>query len=139
MERRPPPGGPLPGGDPYARPVADARDSFRFCGWYRAYREQLGLPDCDEEFLDGFHEHVVAPLGRLPDAPLMLALQEAYRPAYAQLVHRSDWDRTVRDFFARLERILVPLDYERMRHSHEWKRTCAALAIPAAPYFPAGR
>jgi hypothetical protein len=139
VERRSPPGGPLPGGDPYGRPVADAKEYVRFSSWYRAYRGQLGFAERDEDFLEEFHQHVVVPLGRLPEPSLMCALQEAYLAVYPRLGDRADWEGTVRDFFASLGRVLGPLDYERMRHSHEWGRACKALSIPEAPYLPAGR
>lgn len=130
VEVRPPPGGPLPGGDPYLHPVANAREFYRFSPWYRAYRFELGFPERDEDFLAGFHQHVVQPLGRLPEPALMRELQEAYLPCYPRLRDGSDWDGTVRDFFLRLDGILKPLDYERMRHSYEWGKTCRALGIP---------
>jgi hypothetical protein len=132
VERRPPPGGPLKGGDPYARPVTDARDFFRFCTWYRAYRLDLGFPEVDEEFLAEFHHDIVLPLGRLAEPALMRALQEAYRPYYQRRREGNDWDPVARDFFARLDKVLAPLDYERMRYSREWENLCRAHAVPPA-------
>lgn len=130
VERRPPPGGPLKGGDPYARPVTDARDCHRFRTWYEGYRLELGFPEVDEEFLGSFHQHIVLPLGRLPEPALMRALVETYVPYYQRWREGNDWDPMARDFFARLDKVLAPLDYERMRYSHEWESLCRAHAIP---------
>jgi hypothetical protein len=130
VEVRPPPGGPLPGGDPYSHPVEDAREFYRFSAWYHAYRPELGLPERDGDFLEGFHQHVVVPLGRLPQPALMRTLQEAYLPSYPRLRDGMDWEGTVRAFFRRLDEVLGPLDYERMRHSYEWRDDCRELSIP---------
>lgn len=108
--------------DAYARPVAVARRADVFERWYRGYAQLLGFPERDEDFLDGFHRHVVRPLGRLPDPALMRTLQEVYAPLHARLAGGEEWEDAVERLFSALDRVLPLLDYERIRYSREWDR-----------------
>jgi hypothetical protein len=106
----------------YERAAAIARNADRFERWYRSYAPLLGFPERDEDFLYAFYRHIVVPLGRLPEPGLMRTLQEVYAPLHARLTSGEDWEDAVRMLFAALDRVLTLLDYERVRHSHEWDR-----------------
>jgi hypothetical protein len=132
LVRRPPGPDARPGADPYARPDFWASEREHFRAWYRAYRHDLGFPERDEDFLDEFCRDVIYPLGRVPRPERLRALLDVYAPYYAaepSTVTRDVWAELARRLFGEFERVLPPLDYERMRRSDRWVVDCRELGI----------
>lgn len=130
LKERAPAGGRPAGADPYARPVADAREALLFVAWYRAYRHRLGLPARDEDYLWAFCENLVRPLGRLPEPGLAKRLVVAYDPFHAAAQEgRDDETEPKRALLERLRACLSPLDYRRVRYSDRWRDVASELGV----------